>query len=185
MLARVNLIPQKPFADRLKILVPLLLLVGVALVIILISFRHRLLTAELARSTQEAEALALIQSRATAEMSSLQQLATELEKLHKQEGTLRAEVAKIEASRGEKKSYSLALATIAASLPGSLRCEKITFKRELGIIEGVASSYHDLPPLIEKLRHSPTFKDAYLSGVDKVEGNTAEPLNFRIQVELQ
>lgn len=185
MLARVNLVPQKPLADRLKILVPLLLVVGVGLVVVFVYFRHRLLTAELDRVSQEVATISQLQTKTKAEMSTLQQLAVELEDLRKRQTLIREEVAKIEAMRMEKKKYSLAIETIAGSLPETLKCNKISFRQELGIIEGVATRYRDLPPMVKKLRESPPFKDAYISNIDKVVGNSAEPLSFRIHVTIE
>lgn len=184
MLARVNLVPQKPPADRLKILVPMLLVAGIVLVILLVYFRHRLLTGELIRINREVETISLLQDKTKAEMSALQQLAGELENLRKRQSLIREEVAKLEAMKTEKKSYSLAIETIAGSLPGTLKCGKISFRQDQGIIEGVATRYSDLPPMVKKLRVSPPFKDAYLSNVDKVAGNSAEPLSFRVQVTI-
>lgn len=185
MLARVNLVPQEPLADRLKVLVPLLLVAGIGLVLVLVYFRYRLLTSELSSVNREVETISLIQDKSKAEMSALQQLAGELENLRKRQALIREEVTKLEAMRTEKKSYSLAIETIAGSLPGTLKCGKISFHQEQGIIEGVASRYSDLPPMVKKLRNSPPFKDAYLSNVDKVVGNSAEPLSFRVQVTLE
>jgi Tfp pilus assembly protein PilN len=185
MLARVNLVPQEPLADRLKILVPLLLLVGVGLVVVLVYFRHRLLTGELDRVSQEVERISLLQTKSKAEMSALQQLAGELADLRKRQTLIREEVAKIEAIRMEKRGYTQAISTIAGSLPGTVKCDRISFRQELGTIEGVTASYRDLPPMVKKLRDSPPFKDASLDNVDKVVGNPAEPLSFRIQVTLE
>lgn len=185
MLARVNLVPQKPLADRLRILVPLLLVVGVGLVVVLVYFRHQLLTGELERVSQEVETISLLQTKSKAEMSALQQLAGELADLRKRQTLIRDEVAKIETLRMEKRGYSQAIATIAGSLPGTLKCDKISFRQEQGTIEGVAASYRDLPPLVKALRGSPPFKDATLSNVDKVIGNSAEPLSFRIQITIE
>lgn len=185
MLARVNLVPQKPLADRLKILVPLILVVSVALVLALVFFRHRLLTAELDRVSQEVERISHLQTKSKAEMSALQQLAGELADLRQRHSLIRAEVAKIEAIRMEKRSYSKALATIAGSMPGTMKCDKISFRQELGTIEGVAASYRDLPPMVKKLDAAAPFKDASLINVDKVVGNSAEPLSFSIQVTIE
>lgn len=184
MLARVNLVPQKPLADRLKILVPLLLVAGVGLVVVLVYLRHRLLTAELTRVSREVETISQLQTRSKAEMSALQQLAGELAELRKRQTLMREEVARLEAIRTEKRRYSLALASIAGCLPGTLKCDKISFRQGSGTIEGVAASYRDLPPMVKRLRDSPPFTDASLSNVDTVVGNAAEPLSFRVQVTI-
>jgi Tfp pilus assembly protein PilN len=184
MLARVNLVPQKPLAERLKILVPLLLTAIIALVLVSVYLHQRLLTTELAQASQEVEKIGLIQARAKAEMGAMQQLAGELETLRKRQSLLREEVEKIEAIRMEKKPYSLALATIAGSLPGTLKCDKITFRNGRGMIEGVATNYRDLSSLIGRLREKAPFGNVSLDNVDKVTGNSTEPLHFRMKVTL-
>ena len=185
MFARINLVPQEPFSARLKILVPVILVAGIILASVTIYLQDRLVAARIARVEEETTRIQLNQAKASADLARLQALAAELDGLQKRKDVLQDEVGKIEAVRSKKRNYYLALNTIAQLLPDSLRCEKIVFRQNQGIIDGLAVHLRDLPLLVRSLQDSQIFRSASLSEIDKGAASVTAPLNFRIMVELE
>jgi len=185
MLERINLVPGKPLSEQLKIIVPAILISLLLLIMVVIYLQNRFLTARIERITLETAILQSNQEKANIDLANLRRLAGELDGVQKQKISLLAEVGKIEAIRSRKRRYSLAVNTIAAILPNSLKCEKIAFKGGQGTIEGLALHHRDLPLTVKRLQENPVFLSAFLSDVDKAAEVPSAPLSFRIMVEIE
>lgn len=182
---RINLVPQLPFSEKIKAIVPDVVLVILALIFVAIFLQSKFLANEIGQITDKTASLATIQEATTKSLTSLNELAGELDTLQKQEIALQEEIGKIEAIRSHKIEYSLIISTIATLLPDSLKCDSISFRGRQGIIEGLASRNGDLPLTISRLKENPVFSSAFLKDVDTTGEQASAPLSFRIMVEIR
>jgi Tfp pilus assembly protein PilN len=185
MLERINLVPQKPLSEQLKKVVPGVLFIILILIVAVVYLQDRFLTTKIAQIVTETAVLQKNKEIADASLAKLGKLAGEVDRLQKQKILLVAEVGKIEAIRSSKRNYSRAINTLAAVLPDSLKCENISFKGRIGIVEGLALHHRDLPQTVNDIQENPVFTNAFLSDVETVTEEPAALLSFRIMVEIE
>lgn len=185
MLERINLVPKRPLAEKLRTVVPVVIISLLSLIILAVYLQNRYLLSSIDRITGETDILLKNQAEASADLAKLRGLAGELEVLQKQKQSLAEEVDKIESIQGRKRGYANAINAIATALPDSLKCEKIIFNGRSGVIEGRALNHLDLPLVVEKLAVMPVFTSSSLKDVDTITDVVSAPLSFRILVEMR
>ena len=182
---RINLVPQEPLSERLRVIIPSVIFVLLALIFVVIYLQDHSLATKISRITDRNATFSTIQEEATVNLANLRKLTGDLDKLQKQEISLKKEIGKIEAISKQKINYSLAISTIAMLLPSSLKCESISFRGRQGIIEGLALHHRDLPLAVDNLQENPVFINAFLKDIDTTADRPSAPLSFRIMVEIK
>ncbi|MBU0482353.1 MAG: hypothetical protein KKG47_14770 [Proteobacteria bacterium] len=185
MLQRINLVPQKPLSETLKVISPLILLLLMGIVLASVFIEIRIIESRIANTEREKSALQEKQLQANIILASKQRLAEEISTLAEQKDKIAGEVAKIESIRSRKRYYTRALNIISGSLPASVKCNRISFQESLGSVEGVAMKYQDLPVLVKDLADDGFIRHAVLNEVDRMAGKGSDGLNFRITFTME
>ncbi len=185
MIERINLVPQKPYAEKVKSALPLILGILVAAVLVTTFLEYRVLAYKLHKVDKQMSTFQKDKLLADQLQIQVNSLKTTLSRLGKEESELHKNVAALDITSTNKKYFSRALSTIASTLPDSVKCKKITFENKTGQITGVAVQYGDLPDLVTRLKNNPLFKTAALKNVDKSTGSNKDQLLFTINLELQ
>ena len=184
ILDRINLVPQKSLAERIKQVIPVTLLVGLCLAMLAVYMENHLITAKIDKINKE---IIKIETDATltAQLKiAKDRLAAEVKLLNQKHSDLKKSVAKIEKIRGRKKPFSAALVAIAKSLPESVKCNKISFHKNSSEISGTALRYNDLPIIVRRLNRDPKFKKVILRDIDRLARNTRQNIFFSMMFEL-
>jgi Tfp pilus assembly protein PilN len=167
MLLRVNLVPQKPTAERIKRVSPLILGGLILLLCALFYLRVGHINSQINKSQKEikiVEETAGLTDMLTSQIASMEsQLAT----LKEKHTTLRESVRKAEGIQAEKNYYSIPLQDISTSLPTSIKCKKISFKGTNGVIDAVAINHQDIPLFISNLKDKGRYSSVEFKDVNK------------------
>lgn len=184
MLERINLVPARPIAAKLKRAAPPVLgaLLGVILLFVAgkyswLSFQLNSTVKELARLTAKAESAAQFQVQQDL-------LSKELASLSNQMVQLKSEVARLTEPRGQRSNFSTVLSRIATALPGSAKCRAIVLHAGSGEIEGVATEYKDLPDFVAALKKDGLCKQATLHDIDRAKAESGSRFSYKIIFEL-
>ena len=184
MLQRINLVPQKPLSETLKVITPVILFLLVGLILVSVFVNFKILESRIASTERESASIQDKQLQANILLANKQRLAGEISTLAEQKEVLVSEITKIESIRSKKRLYTKALNIISGALPASVKCNKITFKEGTGALEGIAVKYQDLPVLINELKDSGFIRFAVLNEVDRATGG-GTPLTFRITFGIE
>ncbi|MBU0485842.1 MAG: PilN domain-containing protein [Proteobacteria bacterium] len=184
ILARINLVPQKPLAERIKQIIPAVLVVGLCLAIFAIYLENRQLNDKIKLLNADITKIEAETTLAAQLIIAKDRLAAEINLLNKNQSELKNRVTKIEKIRGRKKPFSEALISIAKSLPTSVKCNKISFQKNSGKITGTALRYDDLPIIVKRLTQDPKFKNVVLHDIDRVAQNSRQNISFSMMFEL-
>jgi len=185
MFERINLVPHPPLAERIRGLI--LPATGILLILVIIFLgagnlllktKINSLDREIATAKRQADEITVFQAR-------VGMLAADIKRQKEEKERLSAEAAKLSAIHGKKKQFSQALGAIAAALPPSVRCEKITFQDDGGQIMGNAVQYRELPNLAKNLNANPLFAGAILHELDKNPDAKKTDFNFTISFQLK
>lgn len=179
MLQRINLVPQKPLSEKLKVITPIILFLLIASILLTIFIKHRIIDLQITRTERENAAIQEEQVQTNIILSGKKKLDQEISSLTKERNELSSEVSKIESIRSRKRYYTKALNIISTSLPPSVKCRKISFKKESGTLDGIAVKYQDLPVLVNELTENDFIRFAVLKEVDRIAGNSTA-LTFKI-----
>ncbi len=184
MLQRINLVPQKPLSEKLKVITPVLLFLLIALILVTVFVNYRILESRIATTERESSAIHEMQLQTNIILANKKRLAEEISTLAEQKDKLESEVGKIESIRSKKRYYTKALNIISGTLPSSAKCNKISFQEGTGALEGIAVKYQDLPVLVSELKNSGFIRYAVLNEVDRVAGD-GTALTFRITFGIE
>jgi Tfp pilus assembly protein PilN len=184
ILDRINLVPQKPLAERIKQVIPIILLIGLCLAMVAVYMENHLVSAKIDKIDKE---IVKIESDATlaAQLKiAKDRLAAEVKLLKQLHSDIKNRVEKIEKIHGTKKPFSAALIAIAKSIPPAVKCSKISFHKNSGEISGTALRYNDLPIIVRRLNRDPRFKKVILRDIDRLARNTRQNIFFSMMFEL-
>ena len=184
MIDRINLVPQKPLAEKVKSALPLVLGVLLGLVLALSFLEYRYVTYQYHKLDKDIAELQNQKGLADKFQSQVQGLTAEIKQLRDKQQQLDKLAASLDFDKHKKKSFSRALSTISEYLPDSIKCTKINFDNNIGMISGTAAKYTDLPGLVKSLKDDPFFKDAVLKDVDKISNASWDQFSFNIRLEL-
>jgi len=184
MLERINLVPQLPLAERIrKTTLPVVGLL-LAAVILFLAASDRILKAQISSLSLD---IAQAQQRAgeiTATQARIAQLSSTIKQQKDKKEELSAQAAKLTSIQERKKYFSKMLAAISATMPASVRCEKIVFTKEGGQISGAALQYRELPTFVKQLGDNPLFTNVILQDLDRSPGAQKTDFTFTIAFQL-
>lgn len=184
MQQRINLVPQRPLAEKVKRLIPFIFCTLVLFLVVLFFLWGEILNSRLAALNSQIAHIEEQASQAT-ELSS--QIAVVKKNLLAKEEALdqkTATVARLSKIRGQKKKFSQPLSLIASLLPETIRCRAISFSGAKGTLQGTALDYDDLIRFVRSMQDLPVFKRVSLSVTDRAGDNNQERIQFTILLEL-
>lgn len=185
MIERINLVPQRPYAEKVKMALPIILGSLVAIILVITFLEYQVLTHKLNKVDKELTTIQAEKGLADQLQSKTKALKTIVARLQNQHGELQKSVAELDITQSKNKYFSRALSTITYALPDTIKCTKIIFENNTGLISGDATQYSDLPDLVTKLKNNPLFKNAVLKDVDKNDKSNTYQLSFNIKLELK
>ncbi|MFZ5774320.1 MAG: PilN domain-containing protein [Thermodesulfobacteriota bacterium] len=185
MLERVNLVPQLPLAERIRkatlpttgvLLLLVVLFLGVSDKVL--QTRIRTVDRNIALYSRNAEAAATTQAQVAGLSLAVNAKREEIKQL-----SLTAE--RLNSLQAKKKHFSRILDAIARALPGSVRCNKVTFQDNGGLIAGTALQYKELPDFIKGLGAHPAFANVTLRDLDRSTEGEKTDFNFTVAFQLR
>jgi Tfp pilus assembly protein PilN len=185
MIERINLVPQRPFAEKVKMALPIVLGTLVAVVLVTAFFEYQILSYKLNKVDKELTTIKAEKGLADQLQSKTQTLKTTVARLQNHHSELQKSVTELDITQSKNKYFSRALSAITYALPDTVKCTKIVFENNTGQITGNAVQYSDLPDLVTRLKNNPLFKNAALKNVDKSNNADSYQLSFNIKLELQ
>lgn len=185
MFERVNLVPQPPLAERIKKITPLLsggiFIVGC----LAVYFMGSLLAGDNRRLNREIDMLEQHKASNKEQEIAIGRLNQAIEKLKEEEKDLRKNVAHLMQIPSQKPYYSELLIHIGKCVPATVRCGKISFNENGGLISGTATKYRDLPAFVDKISKMGRFHSVVLQLVDQLGGEDGDLLSFTIVFGLR
>lgn len=186
MLERINLVPQRSLAGRIKRATPFVLggvfCLSAAVVLIFVRYLDR----EIKVVDQEIQVLRGKDDALKSQQAVVQQLAGNVKQLGEEEGRLQETVGHLAMISEQKRPVSGLLDAIALILPETVRCEKITLGVKGGQISGQATIYRDIPAFVQKLSEIPALRNVSLSVLNLDQKKEADTLlSFSIVFELR
>ena len=185
MIERINLVPQKPLAERVKMALPVVLGSLLALILLVSFIQYRWVASRISRAEAELAAMTSQKNLTDQLQGRTQALRSQIAAQRQQLGALQSTVAGYALESPRSRSYATALARITDYLPDSIRCTKISFNGSEGQLSGEAVHYNDLPALVTHLKNDPLFKEAVIKAVDKSSGSDWHQFVFTIQIGLK
>lgn len=184
MQQRINLVPQEPIAERIKKLIPLVF--GAMALLFTLTFLAwtqllNIRIIDLNTTIAHIEEQANQSTEINAQLASLKQNLKTKNKNIDQKSIQIAQLSKI---RGQKKEFSQPLSLIAALLPDSIRCRKISFTGAAGELQGIALDYNDLVWMVRSMQDLNIFKKVSLSVTDRATNKEQERIEFTIIIHL-
>lgn len=181
---RVNLVPQKPLAERIKALLPVLLLVLALLLTGFFSLRlmaiNQKLTetaTQISQAERQADELRLIKEQINGHQASVAKNSKELERRQKL-------VKLLSRLKGDKRHFARPLALIARALPATIRCRTISFQGSSGTLTGTALDYDDLTQTVQTLQQQAPFSQVVLAVTDRDNNQELERIQFTMTLAL-
>lgn len=186
MRERINLVPQRSLAGRIKRATPFVLggLFCLSAGVVLVFVRY--LDREIKVVDQEIQVLRGKDDALKSQQAVVQQLAGNVKLLGEEERRLEETVAHLAMISEQKRPVSGLLDAIALILPETVRCEKITLGVKSGQISGQATIYRDIPAFVQKLSEIPSLRNVSLSVLNLDQKKEADTLlSFNIVFELR
>ena len=185
MLERINLVPQLPLAERIrKTTLPAVGLL-LALIFLFLAASDRILKSQISSLSKDIAAAQQRATKITATQARIAQLTGSIKQQTDEKERLSAQAAKLTGIQERKKYFSRVLATIAAAMPSSVRCEKIIFAKDGGQITGSALQYRELPAFVKALGNNPLFTSVMLHDLDRSPDAKKTDFTFTIAFQLK
>ncbi len=184
MQQRLNLVPQKPLAEKVKRLIPFIFGTLVLFLVVLFFLWVQILNSHL---TALNNTIAHIEEQASQATELNDQIADLKKNLLAKEAAIdqkTATVARLSKISGQKKKFSQPLSLIASLLPETIRCRAISFAGAEGTLQGTALDYDDLIRFMRNMQDLPVFKRVSLSVTDRAGDNNQERIQFTILLKL-
>lgn len=185
MIERINLVPQKPLAERVKAALPLVLGSLMGLIVLLSAIEYGLVASRIAAADHALTTLTDQKALTDQLQGRTQDLRNRIAGQRQQLAALQTAVAGLSIDAPKGRSYATALARITSYLPDSVRCTRIAFDGGDGQLTGEAVHYNDLPELVTRLKSDPLFKSAAIKEIDKNTAGTWHQFAFTIQLGLR
>ncbi|MBU0675385.1 MAG: PilN domain-containing protein [Proteobacteria bacterium] len=181
---RINLVPRKPFSNKVRKVTPLILLILLVALAVGLSTERKLIQERITSIDLEVATIDANRIQNSTILAMKQALATELEDLARRRQDLVELVDKIEEIGRGKHHYSLIMNAISDNLPPTVRCNRITINGWSGVIEGTAVDYRSLPLMVNQLKMESGFRDVQLQNVEKNQDTVGGQVGFTITFEL-
>ncbi len=184
MLQRINLVPQKPLAERIKNIIPLVFATLIVLIVVIFFSWVQILNSRLAELDTT---IARIENQANQASQMSGQIASLKKNLQAKNTAIdqkTAQIANLSKIRGQKKKFSQPLSLIASLLPESIRCRQISFTGAAGELQGTALDYDDLVWMVRSMQSLNIFKTVSLSVTDRASNKEQERIEFTIIMHL-
>ncbi len=185
MLERINLVPQLPLAERIKKTTLPAVGLLLVLVILFLAASDRLLKARINSLGRDIAAAQQRAGEITATQARIAQLTSSIKQQKEKKEQLSSQAAKLTSIQERKIYFSRMLAAIAATMPSSVRCEKIIFAKDGGQITGTALQYGELPAFVKALGNDPLFTNVLLHDLDRNPDATKSDFTFTIAFQLK
>ena len=184
MLDRINLVPQKPFSEKIKRITPLVILLILSVIILSVYQRSNIIdrkTASLEHELKSMEQKIDLYNSLQAQNVKNRAVAGQLSQ---QNAELQAQINQMESFHTHKRKFSNLISDIALATPASIICNKISFSKKTGEITGIAKGYEELPDFVENLKKSEQINDVTLKAINR-GSLTGEPVfDFHITTQL-
>lgn len=184
MKQRINLVPQKPLAERIKNLIPIVFSALLVLIGIIFFSWVQVLNHWLAETNKTIARIEEEANQATALSSQVASLKKNLQNKNRAIDQKTAQIANLSKIRGQKKKFSHPLSLIASLLPDSVRCREITFTGSAGTMQGTALDYDDLIWMLRSMQSLNIFNNVSLSVTDRATNKDQERIEFTIIMQL-
>jgi Tfp pilus assembly protein PilN len=185
MLERINLVPCKPLAVRIRAYTPLLLAILVGCISLFIYMRHNYLKNEISRTRKQLSSMQASIDGYNALKSIINSKKAEAERLTELAAQATTKAGRMEKIQFGKKKFSLLIEEITVAQPGSVICKTIRFDGNRCDIKGIAKGYNDLPTFMERLKKATHFTQVTLGEVfRKNKENDDIIFEFNITAEL-
>ncbi|HIJ91730.1 MAG: PilN domain-containing protein [Desulfobulbaceae bacterium] len=186
MLERINLVPRETATGNVWLAV----YVSVAVVFVLSCFSVYLIRQSTVRKIGEIETKMNALSQYKLSAVNIQKNVHDLAEVVRQKkailNTLSSEAERVKGVGSKKYVYSMALRSIAMELPGSVRCNDISFVKGDGSIAGEAMSYEELPGFVDKLKRHDIFERVSLIEIDRgMARKSSGSYSFKIEFSLK
>jgi len=185
MLERINLVPQLPLAERIKKTALPAIGLLLAFIFLFLAVSDRILKSQISSLTKDIAAAQQRATEITATQTKIAQLTSSIKQQTDEKERLSAQAAKLSSIQERKKYFSRVLATIAATMPSSVRCDKITFAKDGGQITGSALQYRELPAFVKALGANPLFANVILHELDRNPDAKKADFTFTIAFQLK
>ncbi len=184
MQQRINLVPQKPLAERIKDLIPFIFSGIVVLIVVIFFSWVQILNIRLAETNKNIRRLEDQANQATALSSEIASLKKNLQSKNLAIDQKTVQIANLSKIRGQKKKFSQPLSLIASLLPDTVRCRQISFTGSAGELQGTALDYDDLIWMLRSMQSLTVFKKVSLSVTDRATNKEQERIEFTIIMQL-
>jgi len=185
MLQRINLVPQTPVPQKIRKALPLSLAALLTLIVAFLYLSHLRLTAKIRQLDAEIQQIERRVKQSNTLATDLKQLADSVSQRKQRQGELQTQVAALSRQIEGKRGFSRVLAAISELMPSSIKCDKIAFKENSGLISGSAVQYRELPEFVSRLQADPRFKRVTLQDIDRNSQAAEGRFLFTIAVEVK
>ncbi|MBU0681196.1 MAG: PilN domain-containing protein [Proteobacteria bacterium] len=184
MLQRINLVPQKPLAERIKTLIPFIFSAMAMLIFVIFFSWVQILNIRLVEMNKTIARIEDQTNQATALSSQVEAWKKSLQSKNLAIDQKTVQIATLSKIRGQKKKFSQPLSLIASLLPDTVRCREISFTGSDGKLQGTALDYDDLVWMVRSMQALQIFKSVSLSVTDRATNKDQERIQFTLIMQL-
>lgn len=184
MQQRINLVPQKPLAERIKQLIPFIFSTMLLLILVIFFSWVQILNIRLAETDKTIARIEEQSNQAIALSSQVESLKKNLQSKNQAIDQKTVQIANLLKIKGQKQKFSQPLSLIASLLPESIRCRSISFTGDDGVLQGTALDYDDLIWMLRSMQSLNIFKRVSLSVTDRASNKDQERIEFTIIMQL-
>ncbi len=184
MQQRINLVPQKPLAERIKQLIPFIFSTMLLLILVIFFSWVQILNIRLAETDKTIARIEEQSNQAIALSSKVESLKKNLQSKNQAIDQKSAQIANLSKIKGQKQKFSQPLSLIASLLPETIRCRAISFTGKAGELQGTALDYDDLIWMVRSMQSLNIFKRVSLSVTDRASNKDQERIEFTIIMQL-
>ncbi|MCK5228410.1 MAG: PilN domain-containing protein [Desulfobulbaceae bacterium] len=183
-LQRINLVPAKPFAERIKRVTPFVIGAFLVVTTLVVYAQYLFVSRQLARIDTELTEKQGATDRFETLQSQVAVLKAEVARQKQDYAQIKKRVSEISSAKTEKNKFSQVLQHITQILPSTVKCNSISIQQTSGKISGSAVKYGDLPDFIRKMKQDPLFANAVLLDIVQDSKNSIGRLSFNIDFKL-
>ena len=184
MLQRINLVPQRPLAERIKSLIPFIFSGMVLLIVVIFLSWVQILNFRLADTVKTIARIEDQANQASALSSQIASLKKNLQIKNQAIDQKTVQIGNLSKIKGQKKKFSQPLSLIASLLPDTVRCRAISFTGGSGEMKGTALDYDDLIWMVRSMQSLNIFNMVSLSVTDRATNKDQERIEFTIIMHL-
>ncbi len=186
MLERINLVPRKPVAVRVRAYTPLVVIILIGCISFFFYIRHNHLNNEISKTRKQLSSMQASIDGYNALKSIINSKKNEAERLTELSAQATTKARRMENRQFAKMNFSLLIEQIATAQPESVICKTIRFDGNKCVIKGIAKGYNDLPTFVERLKKTTHFTRVNLGEVvRKNKEDDSIIFEFNITAELR